>query len=269
MTLSEAIIYGVVQGITEFLPVSSSGHLAITHWILNTTDPESDVAFDVALHIGTLVPVVLYFWKDWLDLIKGFLGNLTNGQVLKNQDSVLLLQLVLATIPGALFGLLFEKQAKTIFRSPLSIASMMIVMGAVLWLADRRANSGKKVKEITWLDTLLVGCSQAFAIIPGVSRSGVTMTTGLFRNFNRETAARFSFLMSAPIIFGAAVHELPELIKHGIETDIAVGVITAAVVGFIAIAGMMKYIQKNSFTPFVIYRFLFGAFIFIVYILRG
>ena len=269
MTIFEAVTFGVIQGLAEFLPISSSGHLAITHWLLGSANPETDVPFDVALHIGTLIPVVLYFWKDWLDLIKGFFSNVTNGQMFKNPDSKLLCQLAIATIPGALFGLLLEKQAKTIFRSPVSIACMMIIMGAVLWIADRKAKQGKKVKEISWLDTIWVGLSQAFAIIPGVSRSGVTMTTGLFCKFDRETAARFSFLLSAPIILGAAVHELHHLIKHGIETDILVGMISAALVGFIAIAGLLRYVQKRSFLPFVIYRFLFGIAVIVLFFFRG
>ena len=268
MTFNEAVIYGVVQGLTELLPVSSSAHLAITHWLLGTTNPESDLAFDVALHIGTLIPVVLYFWRDWFDLIKAFFMNLGNGQLFKNPDSKLFCQLVVVTIPGGLFGLLFEKKLAILHEEYLLIASAMIILGAILWAADVKGKGSKTITHINWLDTIIVGISQAFALIPGVSRSGITMTTGLLCQFDRVTAVRFSFLMSAPIILGAAVHELPHLIRHGIETDILVGILTAAVVGWGAIAGLMRYIQKNSFLPFVIYRFIFGIVVFALVFIR-
>jgi undecaprenyl-diphosphatase len=201
LTILQAVILGLAQGLGEFLPISSSAHLVLIPWLLRWTDP--GLTFDVALHVGTLVAVVLYFWKDWWQLIiKGF----TDVRSVKGR---LFWYLVVATVPGAIAGFLLEKKAETLFRSPLLIAIMLILMGIFLYWSDHRSSKNMEMNNITFRTSLLIGISQALAIIPGVSRSGITMSTGLLMGLTREGAARFSFLLSTPIIFGAAVVKLP------------------------------------------------------------
>lgn len=197
MDILQAAILGLVQGLGEFLPISSSAHLVLVPWLFNWEDP--GLTFDIALHIGTLVAVVIYFWKDWLQL---FRKGMTNA---RSREGRLFWYLVLATIPGAVIGLFLEKKAETSFRNPVLIAIMLIVLGIVLYLVDRKSAKKIEAENISLKASFLIGLSQALSIIPGVSRSGITMTTGLFLGLTREGAARFSFLLSAPIIFGAAI----------------------------------------------------------------
>ncbi len=206
MTSLQAIFLGIVQGLTEFLPISSSAHLALLEHYL--TIPEAGLVFDVLLHVGTLVALIVYFWQDWLDMFKAVLKPERHNRF----ERRLFWYLVVATIPGALAGFLLEKKAETIFRAPMRIAILLGVMGVILYLADRLARHQRRLPGITLTDAILIGLSQALAIMPGVSRSGSTMTMGLFLGFTRETAARFSFLMSTPIIFGAGLY-------HGLKTS--------------------------------------------------
>ena len=197
MTLWQAIVLGLVQGMGEFLPISSSAHLVLIPWICNWPDP--GLTFDIALHVGTLVSVVAYFWRDWLQLVRGGLKGFTTP------EGKLFWFIVAASIPGAGIGFLLEHKAETVFRSPALIAVMLIVMGILLLLADRKGAKVTGLIGIRFATSFCIGISQALAIIPGVSRSGITMTTGLFAGLTREATARFSFLLSAPIIFGAAI----------------------------------------------------------------
>lgn len=252
MTTLQAIILGLVQGLGEFLPISSSAHLVLVPWLFKWEDP--GLTFDIALHLGTLIAVAIYFWKDWLRLLtKGFTDT-------KSADGRLFWYLVLATIPGALIGFVLEKHAETIFRNPLLISVMLILLGVILYWADRRGTKSISVKKITLKTSFLIGASQALAIIPGVSRSGITMTTGLLLGLTREGAARFSFLLSAPIIFGAAAVKLPHVIAHPslITGNFIIGMVVSCITGLASIGFLLRYVQTKTFLPFAWYRFILG-----------
>ena len=262
MTILQAVILGLAQGLGEFLPISSSAHLVLIPWLLRWTDP--GLTFDVALHAGTLVAVVLYFWKDWWQLIlKGF----TDVRSVKGR---LFWYLVVATVPGAIVGFLLEKKAETLFRSPVLIAIMLIFMGIFLYWADRRSSKKIEINNITFGTSLFIGISQALAIIPGVSRSGITITTGLLMGLNREGAARFSFLLSTPIIFGAAMVKLPGLISDpsAITVDFTIGMAVSCITGIASIGFLLRYVQTKDFLPFAWYRFVLGALVIIITMVR-
>lgn len=262
MTILQAVILGLAQGLGEFLPISSSAHLVLIPWLFGWTDP--GLTFDVALHIGTLVAVVLYFWKDWWELIlKGF----TDVRSVKGR---LFWYLVVATVPGAIGGFLLEKKAETLFRSPILIAVMLIVMGILLYLADRRSSKKVEMNKITFGTSILVGISQVLAIIPGVSRSGITMTTGLLTGLTREGAARFSFLLSTPIIFGAAMVKLPGVISNPsvISGNFMIGVLISCLTGIASIGFLLRYVQTKTFLPFAWYRFILGVLVIVIALVR-
>lgn len=253
MTVFQAFILGLAQGLGEFLPISSSAHLILIPWALRWPDP--GLTFDVALHVGTLLAVVAFFWRDWLTLIShGLRGT-------KTREGRLFWSLVVASIPGALAGIALESWAETVFRSPLIIGAMLIIMGLVLHLADRAAARSKQDGHVSFGQSLVIGLSQALAIIPGVSRSGITISTGAFVGLTREDAARFSFLLSTPIIFGAGLLKLRHLVgtPGAINLPFLVGVGTSAVVGFLVIGLLLRWLRRNSFRPFVWYRLLVGA----------
>ena len=262
MTLLQAAILGLVQGLGEFLPISSSAHLVLVPWLFGWTDP--GLTFDVALHIGTLLAVVIYFWKDWWHLItKGFTD-------VRSAEGRLFWYLVAASVPGAIGGFLLEKKAETVFRSPILIAMMLILMGVLLYWADRRSAKNIELKNITFETSILIGISQALAIIPGVSRSGITMTTGLLMGVTREGAARFSFLLSTPIIFGAAVVKLPHVISNSsmINVNFTIGILVSCITGIASIGFLLRYIQTKDFLPFVWYRFVLGALVIMMTMVR-
>ncbi len=264
----EAFILGLVQGLGEFLPISSSAHLIITPWLFNWRDP--GLGFNVALHWGTLAAVLLYFRMDVWHIIKGFWHSLfkSTRDLQNNVYQKLSWLLLIASVPGAIFGKLLESQAEHAFRNPLLIAVTLSVVGVVLWLADLWGTKAKNLSHIKWLDALIIGISQALAIIPGVSRSGATITSGLFLGFTRADAARFSFLMSIPIIFGAGLLKLPEF-NNGVTTpELIIGFVTAAVSGFLSIKYMLRYIANRSFAVFTFYRLGLAAVIVIVYLAR-
>jgi undecaprenyl-diphosphatase len=269
MTIIEAIFFGVIQGLTEFLPISSSGHLVVLHHFFPSNMSASDeLAFDVALHIGTIIPVFFYFWKEWQAMAQGVLKVIQNRTISNNPDFTLFIQLIIASIPGALAGILLEKYIENRFRSALLVAVMMLIMGTILFIADRYTKREKDIRSISWKDVLMIGFSQALALIPGVSRSGITMTTGLFCRLTRRTAAKFSFLLLVPITLGAALKELPKLVHHGFTPDVIAGILTAACVGWLAIVGLLKLVEKYSFLPFVVYRYLFGILVLILILVK-
>ncbi len=253
MDVLQAVILGLVQGLGEFLPISSSAHLVLVPWLMNWA--YFGLTFDIALHFGTLIAVVIYFWKDWLKLLhKGFTKP-------KEREGKLFWYLVLATIPGALIGFLLEDIAETVFRQPVLIACMLIILGVILYAADRRGKKQIDLENISLRTSFLIGLSQALAIIPGVSRSGVTMTMALALGMTREGAARFSFLLSAPIILGAALVKVPELVANPsiIDTGFLAGMVVACISGLAAIGFLLHYVQTRTFLPFVVYRFIAGA----------
>lgn len=268
MALLQAFILGMVQGLGEFLPISSSAHLILTPWLFGW--PDQGLAFDVALHWGTLLAVVLYFRSEiWL-IFKGFIHSLSKSRrdLQNNIYQKLAWMLIVASVPGAIIGKLLESQAEHAFRNPLLIAGTLSVMGIILWLADRFGAKLKTLTHISWVNAVVIGLSQAAAIIPGISRSGATMTVGLFQGFKREDAAKFSFLMSIPIILGAGLLKLPEIANIQNHGQLVVGFLSSAVFGFLSIKFLLKYITTRSFTIFTWYRLALAAVIIIVYLAR-
>ncbi len=258
MTFIQAAILGLVQGLGEFLPISSSAHLVLIPWFFGWEDP--GLTFDGALHVGTLSAVVLYFWKDWLQLIRrGFTD-------IRSVEGHLFWYLAAASVPGAIGGFLFEREAETAFRSPIVIGMMLIVMGVFLYWADRRGAKRTDARQISFGTSLFIGISQALAIIPGVSRSGITMTSGMLGGLTREGAARFSFLLSTPIILGAAMVKAPEVISNPsmITLEFVIGTVISCIAGIASIGFLLRYLRNNSFSLFVWYRFLFGMVVIAV-----
>lgn len=260
MNVLQAVVLGVVQGLGEFLPISSSAHLVVVPWLFNWPDP--GLMFDVALHLGTMLAVIAYFWRELLEIV--YFGVAQP----RSRDGRLFWYLVVASVPGALLGYLFEEQAETIFRSPLLIAGTLTAMGLILWWADLRGTKTRQLEDLSWTDSILVGISQGLAIIPGVSRSGITMTTGLIFGLQRETAAHFSFLLSVPIIAGAALYKLRELNLAMLDLPFIIGIVTAAVVGYLAIRFLLHYLRQGSYLVFAIYRFALALLIVITVWLR-
>lgn len=262
MTLWQAVVLGLAQGLGEFLPISSSAHLIIIPWLFGWPDP--GLTFDIALHMGTLVALVIFFWRDWLGLIRGGLRGISTT------EGRLFWYIAAASVPGAAIGFLLEHKAETVFRTPALIAAMLIFMGVVLLVADKKGTQKTRLEGIGFSTSLIIGVAQALAIIPGVSRSGVTMTAGLFTGLKRETAARFSFLLSAPIVLGAGILKIPKLIAHPemIDAPFALGVIVAAVSGLASIKLLLAYVQRHDFTPFVWYRFALGLVVLLLAFMR-
>ena len=261
MTVFQALVLGIIQGLSEFLPISSSAHLALAPWILHWPDP--GLAFDVALHFGTLVAVLWYFWAEWIALSIAAKDIIVKRRIeTVNERRVLFL--IVATIPGALAGLAFEKQAESTFRDPRLIAGALIVMGLLLWFIDRYAARDRTLDTMRWTDALLTGIAQMFAIIPGVSRSGSTITAGRALRFTREDAAIFSFLMSMPIIAAAAVLKMPQAIREqGLSAPMIVGVLASAVSGWLAIRVLLRIVSKHSYGVFAAYRVVLGVAVLI------
>jgi undecaprenyl-diphosphatase len=267
MPLSHAFVLGLLQGLAEFLPISSSAHLALAPTLFGWE--EHGLAFDVALHIGTLATLLWYFRRDWIALTQSAVGLLRRRRV-ETVDDRRVLYLVLATIPAAVGGLLLEDLAETIFRSPWLNAVMLMVMGVILWAADRFAAHDRALDTMGWKDALLIGVAQVCALVPGVSRSGSTMTAGRALRFDRPSAARFSFLMSMPITAAAVVLKAPDALSaEGVGAALAVGIVTAAVSSWIAIAVLLRYLTRHSFGIFALYRLVLGAFVLSLLATRG
>ncbi|HML17591.1 MAG TPA: undecaprenyl-diphosphatase UppP [Bryobacteraceae bacterium] len=266
MPIIHAIVLGLVQGLTEFLPVSSSAHLIVIPWLLGWDD--GGLTFDIALHVGTLAAVLIYFFKDWVQIIAHGFGLNAGHDPDLNKNRMLLWLLAVGSIPGAIAGALFEKQAETNLRSPYLIAAMAIGVGLIMWVAEHLGRKQKTLGHVSMTDSIAIGVAQAFAVIPGVSRSGSTIAAGLFCNLERETAARFSFLLSTPIIAGAALKKIWDLHKEhaGIPLDertaFIAGIVTAAISGAIVIQFFLAYLRRRSLDVFIWYRIIFGIIVF-------
>lgn len=265
MPLYQVIVLAIVQGLTEFLPISSTAHLKLVPWLLGWKDP--GLSFDIALHAGTLAAVLIYFYKDWIQIIAQGLGLRFGGDRELAKNQWLLWLLAIATIPVGIAGLLFSKQAETTWRSPYVIAAALILVGVVMWIGDRKTNGAKGMADVTGVDAVVIGAAQALAVVPGTSRSGATITAGLFRDLDRAAAARFSFLLSTPAIAAAAAKDFWDLHKHqggippGMGAAFAWGVVVSAIVGAIVIAFFLKYLRRHSLMPFVWYRIIFGIIV--------
>jgi undecaprenyl-diphosphatase len=277
LPIYQAVVLAIVQGLAEFIPVSSSGHLIIIRRLLgwNELSAAHELTFDVALHFGTLLSVLVYFRKTWFQIIRAALGgkvvrfsettdsdqSLTPAE--QREERSLLWYLIIATIPGAIAGKLLEHSAEDYFREHIYlIAGALILVALLMWWGEKIGQMTKPLTQVSFADSFLIGCAQAFALIPGVSRSGSTITAGLFRNLKREAAVRFSFLLSTPIIAGAALLKAHELRKEGsppgMSAPFVVGVLISAIVGYAAIAWLIRYLQSNTLKVFVIYRIVAG-----------
>jgi undecaprenyl-diphosphatase len=264
MPIYQVIVLAIVQALTEFLPISSTAHLVLVPWLFGWKDP--GLTFDVALHAGTLVAVLIYFFRDWVQIIGQGLGlNIGSDPRLKQNRNLLWL-LAAASIPIGIIGYLFDKQADTIWRTPYVIGTMLIVIGVLMWIAERRRVGDKSLDKISWGDGLAIGVSQALSVVPGTSRSGITITTGLFRGLSREAAARFSFLLSTPAIAAAVAKKLWDIHKEGgmaadMRVPFALGAAVSGVLGAIVIAYFLRYLRHRSLMPFVYYRIIFGIIV--------
>lgn len=267
MTILQALILGVIQGFTELLPISSSAHLALTPWLLGW--PDHGLAFDVALHLGTLIAIVAYFHDEWHRLILAA-GSLVKQRRAETPAEKRVVFLVIATIPAGIAGLLLEDAAETVFRSPALIATNLIVLGILLWAVDRFMSRERGMESMSWKDAMVVGLAQCLALVPGVSRSGSTITAGRALKLSRESAAVFSFLLSMPITLAAVAFKLPDAVREADSVvPLAVGVVAAAVSAWLAIAVLLRYVARRSYGVFAAYRLAFGGLIFYLIYARG
>lgn len=252
----KAIILGIIQGITEFLPISSTAHLVVTPWIFGWKGPLESLSFNIAVHVGTLLSLIYCFWRDWIDIFV--------------KERKMIVYLIIGTIPAGAAGVLFHDLIENELRNPLIVVFTLIFFGAVMLLAEKL---GKKVrKEVTLLDSVLIGTAQAIALIPGVSRSGITISAGLLRGLQRDYAAKFSFLLSTPAIAGAATLDIYKSIKADYSHEYSLfltGVVSAAVTGIIAIKFLLNFLKKYPLNLFIYYRWLLASLIFLLYFLRN
>ncbi len=264
MSLFHVVILAIVQGVTEFLPISSSAHLALAPWLLGWED--QGLTFDIALHFGTLAAVLIYFFRDWLQILaQGFGLRYGNDEQLKRTPKLLWL-LLAATVPVGIAGMTLKDHVETTLRNPFVIGSMLIAVGLLMGVADYVGRREKQIGEVTNRDGMAIGLAQALAIVPGTSRSGITITMGLFRNIDREAAARFSFLLSTPAIGGAAAKALLDLlaeggIASGMVAPFIVGMIVSAVTGCIVIRYFLQFLRRHTLRFFVAYRIISGIIV--------
>jgi len=270
-TVFQALVMGIVQGLTEFLPVSSSGHLILVPWLFGWTDPFiNSLAFSVMLHVGTLGALLIYFASDWARLVPAGLATIRDRSFQGDPDRKLAWLLVAATIPAAIAGFFLNDVFEEAVRAPGVVAITLVIGGIVLWLADRLGATTKQVDDVTFPLAFGIGVAQAIALVPGISRSGISISAGRFAGLDRASAARFSFLMATPVTAGAALLELRKLIggEAGVDVSIApllVGLVAAFLSGLLAIRVLLDYVRTHSFDIFVIYRFvLAGAVLLLI-----
>lgn len=267
MTILQAIILGIVQGLTELLPISSSAHLNLIPWIFNWTSSQdfnlAFEAFDVALHAGTLFAILIFFFKDWISLIVGGFKQVVKKE--KTPEGKMFWYIVLATLPGGIIGFALDHYLEEYLTKPIIIAIALIVMGIILYVVDKNCKSETEYEDMTLKQTFLIGLSQCLAFIPGVSRSGVTMTTGRLMGVKRESAAKYSFMLSAPIVFAATIYKLKDFV---FSLPFIIGVLVSFIVGIIVIKFLLEYLKKGSFKVFAIYRIIVGIVVIAICIMR-
>jgi undecaprenyl-diphosphatase len=275
MSILQAFVLGLVQGITEFVPISSSGHLVLLPWLLGWD--EAPLAFDTMVHWGTLVAVLVVFWRElWGLLVAGLNGLLAVVVKDRPYDSAqarLAWMIVLGSVPAALAGFLFEDFFEDLFGRPAAAAGLLLVTAGLLATSERLSHQERSMSEIGWLDAALIGLAQAFAIMPGISRSGATIAAGMARGVHRETAARFSFLLGTPVIFGAGLFKLLDLMGTGELGDLwgvlIVGFFVAAISGYVCIRWLLSFLARRPLYVFAAYCALFGLFNLAVVLVRG
>ncbi len=269
MMLLEAILLGIVQGVTEFLPISSSAHLILLPWMFGWHGTLIDsLTFDVALHAGTLVSILAYFWRDWLELFRKFFAGLGDG-TWKTGEGRFVWFIVLATIPAGILGLKFEHMVEEYFRNPMLIVVTLVAVSALMWVVDRFSAKLANLERMTLGHALFIGCAQALALVPGVSRSGITIVAGLMTGYTRESAARFSFLLSTPVIAGAAVLKLAKVhLAPGELTPFLLGTAFSALVGYLCIKFLLHYLNRHSLNLFIGYRLVLAAAVILLLVVR-
>ncbi len=271
-----AIVLGIIQGLTEFLPISSSGHLILTRELFGW-EFSDDLTFDVALHLGTTAAVLTFFWAEWMQMLRAasarFLPRVVTPALESDFYWRLLLILIVGSIPTAVAGLLFDNLIEEKVRSPFVVGAMLIIFGVILYAAERVGRRERNMASMGFADALKIGLAQTISLIPGVSRSGATISAGLFGGLTRDEIARFSFLLATPAILGAGLLKLSEAVADGIPAeDIAVitaGAAVSALVGWIAIGFLLRVIQTRSFLPFIVYRLAAGIFVLIFFSARA
>lgn len=272
MNLIEAFVLGILQGAAEFLPISSSGHLVLVPWWLGWDSPP--LVYDVAVHVGTTTAIIIYFWQDWLRLLQAGLTALRQ-RTIRETEAKLLLFIIVGTLPAALAGMFLEDYFEETFSEPALVAAMLLVTAALLTISEQLTASQKDLDSMTWIDAILIGFAQAVAIVPGISRSGSTISAGLSRNINREGSAHFSFLLATPIILGAGAKKLLDILtgSERVDSDLGlalfVGYISSAMVGYFCIAFLMNYLRQRRLYGFAVYCVTFGLVSLIAALIRG
>ena len=274
MPLLQVLVLAIVQGITEFLPISSTAHLILFPWFLQWKDP--GLTFNVALHLGTLLAVLVYFYKTWTDLLLtglgrkplfsgGRLSSAAGSETAGNHNPQLFWYLVAATIPAAVAGWIFHDQVATTLRHPVVVGCALILVALPMAWGEKLSRTRKELHAVSLSDSLWIGFSQALALVPGVSRSGITMTAGLFRGLRREDTARFSLLLSTPIMAGAALNEFLELPDQSMPPEMRLpfllGIVVSALVGYAVIAFFLRFLAFGTFKIFIYYRIIFGIIV--------
>jgi undecaprenyl-diphosphatase len=273
MTIIQSILLGIIQGLTEFLPISSSGHLVITPYLLNWQIPAQEAfVFDVLVQLGTLLAVIVYFWKDLVAIIRSVITGLIHRKPFGDPMARLGWYLVIATLPAIIAGLFFKDLVEKAFGSPLAAGLFLFGTAALLVISERVGKRTRELKSTTWLDSLVIGLFQVISLLPGVSRSGSTISGGMVRNLDRPAAARFSFLMSVPVMIGAGLLAVLDLFKQpdfsGQIPTLLIGFITAAVVGYLAIRWLLAFLIKRSLYVFAIYSVCVALLVVALYIVR-
>lgn len=263
MSVFQAVILGIVQGLTELLPISSSAHLNIIPWVLGWTKSteflEAFEGFDVALHFGTLLAIGIFFFKDWINLIKSGYKQVVKKE--KSTEGRMFWYIVLATIPGGAIGFLLDHFVGDALTKPIIMGIALVVMGIVLYVVDKNGKSSTDYEHMSLKQTFLIGLSQSLAFIPGVSRSGVTMTTGRMMGVDRESTAKYSFLLSTPIVFAATVYKFKDFV---FSIPFFIGVLVSFLVGIFVIKFLLEYLKKGSFKGFAIYRVIVGICVIVL-----
>jgi undecaprenyl-diphosphatase len=271
MDYLRAAILGIVQGLSEFLPISSSGHLILVPALFKW--PDQGLAFDVGLHVGTLLALLVYFWSDWWRMGMAVLRDVGVRRIHVREysaDSQLFALIAIGSVPAAIVGLLFNDWIETNLRQPWLVAIALGIVGLIMLAADRRGTKTRALSAIGLLDVVLIGAAQATALFPGVSRSGATISMGLFRNFTRDSAARFAFLLGTPAFVGAALLKFKDIegLTGRETTELLIGLTCSAVVGFLVIHLLLRFLRTRTLMPFVVYRLLVAGLALLIGAIR-
>jgi undecaprenyl-diphosphatase len=269
MTILQAFILGIIQGITEFLPISSSGHLVIMPFIFGWDIPAEQIfPFDVLVQMGTLLAVIIYFWKDLSNIFISLIKGIFNKKPFSNNDAKLGWYLIIATIPAVIGGLLFKDVVESAFQSIVATAIFLLVTAVLLISSEHFGKHNKELHQISWINAILIGFFQVLSIFPGISRSGSTIAGGVFQNIKREDAARFSFLMSIPVMFGAGLLSIFDLFKitnlGNFLPVLLIGFITSGIIGYLSIHWLLKFLNKHKLSVFAIYCILLSFLVLII-----